>query len=45
MTPAKVGARLAAAMPGAGQTVIPGCGHMMLAEKPDEVLDALKTVL
>jgi pimeloyl-ACP methyl ester carboxylesterase len=45
MTPARAGAKLASAIPGASQVVIPACGHMMLAEKPDEVLDALKTVL
>lgn len=45
MTPARAGAKLAAAIPGAEQVVIPGCGHMMLAEKPDETLDALKTIL
>jgi len=45
MTPARAGAKLAAAIPGAEQVVIPACGHMMLAEKPDESLDALRSVL
>lgn len=45
MTPARAGAKLAGAIPGAQQVTIPGCGHMMLAEKPDETLDALRTVL
>lgn len=45
MTPARAGAKLAAAIPGAEQVVVPGSGHMMLAEKPDESLDALKTIL
>ena len=45
MTPARAGAKLAAAIAGAKPIVIPACGHMMLAEKPDETLDALKTVL
>ena len=45
MTPAKVGAKLAGAIANAQQVVIPACGHMMLAEKPDESLDALRTVL
>jgi pimeloyl-ACP methyl ester carboxylesterase len=45
MTPAKAGAKLAGAIPNAQQVVIPGCGHMMLAEKPDETLDALRSVL
>src|SRR3546814_4471125 len=42
MTPARAGAKLTAAIPGAKAIVIPACGHMMLAEKPDETLDALK---
>ena len=45
MTPARAGAKLAAAIPGAESVVIPHCGHMMTAEKPDETLDALKTIL
>jgi pimeloyl-ACP methyl ester carboxylesterase len=45
MTPARAGAKLAAAIPGAQSIVIPACGHMMLAEKPDETLDALRTIL
>ena len=45
MTPARAGAKLAAAITGAEQVVIPACGHMMLAEKPDESLDALRSVL
>ncbi len=45
MTPARAGAKLAAAIPEAQQVIIPACGHMMLAEKPDETLDALKTIL
>ncbi|MEO3428849.1 alpha/beta hydrolase [Pelagibius sp. CAU 1746] len=45
MTPARAGAKLAGAIPKAQQVLIPGCGHMMLAEKPDETLDALRTIL
>ncbi len=45
MAPAKAGRKLAEAVPGATLTVIPGCGHMMMLEKPDETLDALRTVL
>ncbi len=45
MTPARAGAKLAAAIAGARAIVIPACGHMMLAEKPDETLDALRTIL
>ncbi|MPZ09472.1 MAG: alpha/beta fold hydrolase [Kiloniellaceae bacterium] len=45
MTPARAGAKLAAAIAGANAIVIPACGHMMLAEKPDETLDALLTIV
>ena len=45
MTPAKAGRKLAGAIPGARMTEIAGCGHMTMLEKPDETLDALKTVL
>ena len=41
MTPAKAAAKLAEAIPGAKLVVLPDCGHMMMAEKPDETLDAL----
>lgn len=41
MTPAKAAAKLAAAIPGARLVVLPDCGHMMMAERPDETLDAL----
>jgi len=45
MTPARAGTKLAAAIDGAREVTIPACGHMMLAEKPDESLDALRTIL
>ncbi len=45
MTPAKKGAELAALITGAKVTTIPRCGHIMMAEAPDAVLDALKTHL
>jgi pimeloyl-ACP methyl ester carboxylesterase len=45
MTPAKAGAKLAAAIAGAEMTLIAGCGHMMMLEKSDETLDALRIVL
>jgi pimeloyl-ACP methyl ester carboxylesterase len=45
MAPAKAGRKMAEAIPGATLTVIPGCGHIMMLEKPDETLDALKAVL
>lgn len=45
MTPAKAGAKLAEAIPGAQLTLIEGSGHMMMLEKPDETLDALRAIL
>lgn len=41
MTPAKHGRALAALIPGAQVVMLPGAGHMLLAEKPDEVLKAI----
>ncbi len=45
MTPAKAATPLAAAIPGARVTTLAGCGHMMMAERPDDVLDALISIL
>jgi pimeloyl-ACP methyl ester carboxylesterase len=45
MTPAKAAKPLAEAIPGVRVTTLPGCGHMMMAEQPDEVLDALISIL
>ncbi len=42
MTPAKSGKALAAAIPGARVIVVPGAGHMVMAERPDELLAALR---
>ncbi|GLR89179.1 alpha/beta fold hydrolase [Bradyrhizobium iriomotense] len=42
MTPAKAGKVLAAAIPQARTIVVPGAGHMIMAERPDELLAALK---
>jgi pimeloyl-ACP methyl ester carboxylesterase len=42
MTPAKAGKALAAAVPQARTIVLPGAGHMMMAERPDALLAALK---
>lgn len=42
MTPAKAGKTLAAAIPHARTVVLPGAGHMMMIEQPDELLAALK---
>jgi pimeloyl-ACP methyl ester carboxylesterase len=41
MTSAKSGRALGQMIRGARTTVIAGCGHAMMSEKPDEVLDAL----
>jgi pimeloyl-ACP methyl ester carboxylesterase len=43
MTPAKAGKALAAAVPNAKTVVLPGAGHIMMAERPDELLEALKS--
>ena len=42
MTPAKAGKALASAVPNARTVVLSGAGHMMMAERPDELLEALK---
>jgi len=42
MTPAKAGQALAAALPGSRTVVLAGAGHMMMAERPDELLAALE---
>lgn len=41
MTPARGGREIAAAMPNARLVALPGCGHAMLSEQPNQVLDAL----
>ena len=41
MTPLKAGRALAAALANPRLTVLPGAGHMLMAERPDEVLMAL----
>ena len=42
MTPAKAGKMLAAALPNSRTIVLRGAGHMMMAERPDELLAALQ---
>ncbi|MBI5263559.1 MAG: alpha/beta hydrolase [Bradyrhizobium sp.] len=42
MTPARAGKALAAAIPNARTVILPGAGHTMMAESPDELLAALK---
>jgi pimeloyl-ACP methyl ester carboxylesterase len=41
MTPARNGQELARLIPASRTVTIPDCGHMLLAEAPDAVLDAL----
>lgn len=45
MTPPAAAAELAGKIAGSRTTVIPGAGHMMMAERPDETLDALIAAL
>ena len=42
MTPARAGKALAAALPNARTIMLRGAGHMMMAERPDELLVALQ---
>src|ERR1700744_4997943 len=42
MTPAKAGKALAAALPNPRPVVRRGAGHMMMVERPDELLEALQ---
>lgn len=44
MTPAKAGTKLAQAVDDARSVVIPDSGHMMMLEKPDQTLAALKEI-
>lgn len=45
MTPLAAAREVEAAITGARSVVFEGCGHMMMAERPDAVLDALRDVL
>jgi pimeloyl-ACP methyl ester carboxylesterase len=42
MTPTKAGKALAAAIANARTVVLPGAGHMLMTERPDELLAAIK---
>src|SRR6202521_3430258 len=42
MTPARAGKALAAALPNARTVLLRGAGHMMMTERPDELLAALQ---
>ncbi|HLO76556.1 MAG TPA: alpha/beta hydrolase, partial [Magnetospirillum sp.] len=41
MSPAKAGRELAALLPHGSIEVLPAAGHMVMAERPDAVLDLL----
>jgi pimeloyl-ACP methyl ester carboxylesterase len=43
MTPLKAGKALAAALPNSRTVVLKGAGHMMMVERPDELLAALRS--
>ncbi|MEI7968019.1 MAG: alpha/beta hydrolase [Betaproteobacteria bacterium] len=45
MTPPRAARAIAAALKDARQVEVPGSGHALMAEKPDEVLDALREFL
>ena len=45
MSPLKAGRALAAAIAGAETIVLPGAGHMLMIERPDETLAALRAAL
>ncbi len=45
MTSARAGREVAATIADARVVVLPGCGHAMLSERPNEVLDALISVV
>jgi len=45
MTPARKGRELAGAIAGADCRVLPGVGHMVMAEAPDQTIDALVELL
>lgn len=42
MTPPKAATALAGVLPDARSVVLPGCGHALMAERPDAVLDQLR---
>ena len=45
MTPLSAAKSLANSLANAKQYVVEGCGHLMMVEKPDEVLELLRKVL
>jgi len=44
MTPAKAGRALAAALSNARVVVLRGAGHMLISERPDEVLETVRAL-
>jgi pimeloyl-ACP methyl ester carboxylesterase len=44
MTPARAGMELVAALPNARVIALKGAGHMLMSERPDEVLDAVRSL-
>jgi pimeloyl-ACP methyl ester carboxylesterase len=45
LTPPRTAGRLAETLPDADTVILEGCGHAMLAEQPDPVLDQLIRVV
>lgn len=45
MTSPRIGRELAALIPGSQTVTLPDCGHMLMMERPDEVLDTLRVFL
>lgn len=45
MSPPRAAQAVASALPDARTVVLPGCGHMMMSEQPDQVLEALVSFL
>jgi pimeloyl-ACP methyl ester carboxylesterase len=45
MTPLKAGRELAKTLADARQVVLEGAGHMLMSERPDEVLDAMRPLV
>jgi pimeloyl-ACP methyl ester carboxylesterase len=45
MTPAPAGMQLALALPKARLVTVTGAGHMLMSERPDDVLDAVRDLL
>jgi pimeloyl-ACP methyl ester carboxylesterase len=45
MTPVRYGRELAAKIEGCQTTIVKGSAHSLMTERPDEVLDALITIV